>query len=67
MRITPKTSHIISVTFPDGKVYRFEAGVTPNKNLTGLTGVFAIAYNQLGGSGASLRSVDMSGQVQAYG
>ena len=67
MRITPKTSHIISVTFPDGKVYRFEAGVTPNKNLTGLTGVFAIVYNQLGGSGASLRSVDMSGQVQAYG
>jgi RHS repeat-associated protein len=67
LKIRSLRSHIVAVTIPGGKVYRFEAVVTPNHYLTGMGGIFNITYQQIGGAGALLKPVDSKGSVSADG
>lgn len=67
LKIRGKRTHLVTITFPDGKVYRFEAKVEPYNKLTGLTGVFKIKYEQVGGKGAELKAKDTEEDVLAVG
>ncbi|MBN2755486.1 MAG: hypothetical protein JXR81_11595 [Candidatus Goldbacteria bacterium] len=48
-------------------MYRFEALPNPSQNITSMESPFNITYTQLGGKGASLRPLDMTGNVLVYG
>ncbi|OPZ98777.1 MAG: putative deoxyribonuclease RhsA [Bacteroidetes bacterium ADurb.Bin408] len=67
LKIKPLRSHLVSITVPGGKVYRFEALPNPSQNIVSMESPFNITYTQLGGKGASLRPLDMTGNVLAYG
>nr|HPI04485.1 DUF6531 domain-containing protein [Candidatus Goldiibacteriota bacterium] len=67
LKIKPLRSHLVSITVPGGKVYRFEALPNPSYNIVSMESPFNIKYTQLGGKGALLRPLDMTGNVLAYG
>jgi len=68
LKIKPKRSHIVSVAMPDGSVYRFEALVTPNKNLKGLNSHdFTVKYESIGRVKGTLKALDQGPAVYGTG
>lgn len=67
LKIRPLRSHLVSITIPGGKMYRFEAMPNPSYNIASMEANFDISYTQLGGKGASLRPLDVTGNVIVQG
>ena len=65
--IKPKMSKIVSVSMPDGVVYRFEMKVIPNAVQTLSGGVFTVSLTPLSGTKSLLRSLDTGNQIIAEG
>jgi len=66
LKIKAKRSHIVSVAMPDGSIYRFEAMVTPYKDLAGLS-EHSIYYKSIGRVTGELKALDQGPMVYGIG
>jgi RHS repeat-associated protein len=56
--VEPSRSHLVTVTFPDGKVYEFEAGTTPQCQQIAPPQFVTVTYHARSGTVGSLAPLD---------